>query len=307
MPMTDAMMVFDRRLVRRHRDRAAPEISKQDFLFREVAERLADRLDDVTREFPRALDLGCRHGALGRALGGRGGIETLVQCDLSHAMAREAAAGGSPTLVADEELLPFAPESFDLVLSALSLHWVNDLPGALIQARQALKPDGLFLGAMLGGETLHELRAALMEAEIEEEAGVSPRVSPFADLPDAGALLQRAGFALPVVDRDRITMTYPDAFALMAALRALGETNAVLARRRSPSRRATLFRAARFYQDRHARADGQVPATFEVLYLTAWSPHDSQQKPLRPGSAAARLADALDSEEISAREKARPK
>jgi SAM-dependent methyltransferase len=211
-------------------------------------------------------------------------------------MAR-AAAGRHPALTADEETQPFADGSFDLVLSVLGLHWVNDLPGALIQIRRALKPDGLLLGAMLGGETLHELRAALMQAELDQEAGASPRVSPFAELRDMGALLQRAGFALPVVDRDRITLRYPGALELMAALRAMGESNAVAARRRTFSRRATLLRAAEIYQQRCGGGRDGLPASFEVIYLTAWAPHRSQQQPLRPGSAGSRLAEALESEE----------
>ncbi len=305
--MNDAINVFDRALVRRRRDRAAATLGGNGFLFQEAAERLADRLEDVTRSFPVALDLGCRAGGLAATLGGRGGIERLVQCDLSPAMARAAADNGRATLAADEEALPFARESFDLVMSALSLHWVNDLPGTLLQIRTVLKPDGLFLGAMLGGETLKELRAALMDAEIAEEDGASPRVSPFADVRDAGGLLQRAGFALPVVDVDRITVTYPDALSLMRELRAVGESNAVLARRRVLARRATLARAAVIYAERFAQEDGRLPATFEVIYLTAWAPHPAQQKPLSPGSATARLADALGSEETPAGDKARPK
>ncbi len=314
---SDAMTIFDRRLLRRRRDRAAGRPTRTDFLWREAGERLADRLDDVRRRFPLALDLGCHDGTLGRLLGARGGIETLVQCDLSPAMARAAGAAGRPApatnavhrpaLAADEEALPFAAASFDLVLSALSLHWTNDLPGALIQVRQALKPDGLFLGALLGGETLGELRGALMQAELELEGGASPRVSPFADLRDAGGLLQRAGFALPVADRDRITVTYPNALALMAELRAMGESNAVLARRRRPTRRATLLRAAEIYRAGHGDRAGRLPACFEVIYLTGWAPHASQQQPLRPGSAQARLADALGTEESSAGEKAGPR
>ena len=301
------MNVFDRRLLRRRRDRAAGRPGDHDFLFREVAERLADRLDDVTRSFPVALDLGCRSGLLAPILGGRGGIERLVQCDLSPAMARAAAGKGHPTLAADEEALPFVGGSFDLVMSLLALHWVNDLPGALLQIRESLKPDGLFLGALLGGETLRELRAVLMEAELAEEGGASPRVSPFADIRDAGGLLQRAGFALPVADLDRITVTYPDALKLMRELGAMGESNAVQARRRGSTRRATLMRAAALYEERFAGADGRLPATFEVIYLTAWAPHPDQQKPLKPGSASARLAEALGSEERPAGDKARPK
>ena len=305
--MTDAMNLFDRTLLRRRRDRAAVNLTAHDFLFAEVAERLTERLDDVTRKFPRALDLGCHGGALARALGRRGGVETLVQCDLSPAMARAAASAGRPSLAADEEALPFAPRSFDLVMSVLSLHWVNDLPGALIQIRQALKPDGLFLGALFGGETLGELRAALMEAELAEEAGASPRVSPFAEVRDAGALLQRAGFALPVADVDTIPVTYPDALALMRDLRGMGESNALVERRRTPTRRATLARTAAIYAEKFGRADGRVPATFQVITLTAWAPHPCQPKALAPGSARSRLADALGTEELPAGDKARPK
>ncbi|HUC60566.1 MAG TPA: methyltransferase domain-containing protein [Alphaproteobacteria bacterium] len=301
-----AIRVFDRRMVRRHRERAAQARTGHDFLWREVAERLVDRLADTTRRFPDALDLGCHDGTLAKALAASGDakVERLVACDLAPAMAARA---GGLAVVADEELLPFAPMSFDLVLSNLSLHWVNDLPGALIQARLALKPDGLFLAALLGGETLFELRAALIEAESEVEGGVSPRISPFADVRDAGSLLQRAGFALPVVDRDEIAVTYPDALALMRDLRNMGETNAVAARRRGFTRRATLLRAAAIYAQRFARPDGRVNATFQAIYLTGWAPHETQQKPLRPGSARARLADALGTEDHSAGDKATPR
>ena len=296
------MRPFDRDLVTLHRMRAAPLLEAHDFLFRAVAERLVDRLEDTTRRFPIALDLGCHGGELRRALNGRGGIERLVQSDLSPAMARRAS---GLALALDEEALPFAEASFDLILSNLSLHWVNDLPGALIQARRALKPDGLLLAAMLGGETLRELRASLLEAELEIEGGAGPRISPFADLRDAGGLLQRAGFALPVIDRDDITVTYPDALALMRDLRGMGETNAVRSRRRSFTPRATLLRAAALYRERFAGPDGRIPATFQVIFLTGWAPHESQQQALRPGSARARLATALDSVEQPAGDKAR--
>ncbi len=300
------MNVFDRRAVRRHRARAAAGFGNRDFLVREVAARLAERLEDVTRSFPRALDLGCHNGVLAVALDGRGGIETLVHCDLAPEMARAAVSNGNPALAADEEALPFAPASFDLALSALSLHWVNDLPGTLLQLRHILKPDGLLLAAMLGGETLRELRAALLEAEVAEEDGASPRVSPFAEVRDAGGLLQRAGFALPVVDKDTIRVTYPNALALMRELRGMGEANAVHTRRKTFSRRATLLRAAAIYEDKFADSDGRLPATFEVLYLTAWSPGPDQPKALKPGSAQARLADALGTAERPAGDKVGP-
>lgn len=293
--------VFDRRAVRRQRERAARAFDAHDFLFREAASRLAERLDEVRRTFPVALDLGGHGGVLARALAGRGGIATLVETDLSFSLARRAPA---PRVVADEEFLPFAPGTFDLAASCLSLHWVNDLPGALIQLRQALKPDGLLLVSMLGGETLHELRRVLLEAEAAETGGAGPRVSPFADVRDAGALLQRAGFALPVVDADTVTVTYPGALALMRDLRAMGEGNALAERRRGFSRRAVLLRAAALYEQLYADAAGRIPATFKIVTLTAWAPHAAQPKPLRPGSAAARLAEALGSAEQPAGDKA---
>ena len=227
----------------------------------------------------------------------------LCRADLSFEMARRA---GGPALVADEEALPFADASLDLVLSVLSLHWVNDLPGALVQIRRALKPDGLFLAAMLGGETLGELRQSLIAAEVAVAGGAGPRVSPFVEIRDAGGLLQRAGFALPVVDADTLTFSYRDAFALMHELRGLGESNAVAARAKRPTRRQTLLEAARLYWKRFGDADGRVPATFQVLYLTGWAPDASQPRPLRPGDAAARLADALGTEERTSGEKAEP-
>lgn len=305
--MADApMSVFDRRLVRRHRDRAAAGFAQHDFLFREAAERLADRLDDVTRAFPRALDLGCHAGGLARTLGRRGGIAQLVQCDLSEAMARRAKLNGHPTAVADDELLPFAPASFDLVMSVLSLHWVNDLPGCLAQIRTILAPDGLLLAALFGGRTLYELREAWLAGELAETGGASPRVSPMAEASELGGLLQRAGFALPVVDSDTIVVAYGEPMRLMRDLRAMGEDNAVAQRRRVPTRRATLERAAAAYRQLGSDADGRLRATFQVVTLTAWAPHPQQQRPLRPGAAERRLADALGAAERSAGDKARP-
>jgi SAM-dependent methyltransferase len=211
-----------------------------------------------------------------------------------------------PALALDEEALPFSPASFDLVVSALSLHWVNDLPGALVQIRAALEPDGLFLAALLGGDTLRELRLALLEAESAIEGGASPRVSPFADLRDAAGLLQRAGFALPVADSDTLTVTWADPLALMRELRGMGETNAVAARRKEVARRETLFAASARYQAQFGTTDGRIPASFQVIYLAGWAPDASQQQPLRPGSAASRLAEALGTREISAGVKAEP-
>jgi SAM-dependent methyltransferase len=209
--------------------------------------------------------------------------------------------------VADEEALPFRDASLDLVVSALALQFVNDLPGALLQIRRALKPDGLFLAALLGGGTLTELRQAFAAAESDVEGGVSPRVAPFADLRDLGALLQRAGFALPVTDTDHLIVRYNTVFGLTHDLRRMGATNALLDRRRAPLKRATLMRMAEIYAQRFADADGRVRATFEIVWLSGWAPHPRQQQPLKPGSASTRLADALGTPEISAGEKAGPK
>ncbi len=308
--MADPISVFDRHAVRRHRDRAARRLSSHDFLFREAAARLAERLDDVNRRFPLALEIGAHGGILGAELGERGGIETMVRCDLSPQMLRASSgkkAGRRCLKVAsDEEYLPFAPATFDLVVSCLSLHWVNDLPGALIQARRCLKPDGLFMAALFGRDTLAELRNALLEAEVAESGGAGPRVSPFTDVRDAGALMQRAGFALPVVDSDTITVSYQSALDLMRDLRGMGEANAVAERRRSFTRRSTILRAAAIYADRHADSSHRIPATFQVLTLTGWAPHSTQPKPLRPGSATQRLSVALNVPEISLSEKAPP-
>ena len=299
--MGNDIEIFDRRLHARNRARAAAGFAEHDFLFRDVAERLADRLDDVQRRFERALIVGGRAPLPPGLIGDGAKIGAAVTMDIAPDFA-----GPAPAIVADEEFLPFAPESFDLILSPLSLHWTNDLPGALIQLRRALKPDGLLLAAMFGGGTLHELRHALMEAEAEIEGGVSPRVSPFAEIRDSGGLLQRAGLALPVADMDTITVTYENPLRLLSDLRGMGEQNAVRERRRKPLRRATLMRAMELYMTRFALADGRVPATFEVIWLTGWAPHESQQQPLRPGSASQRLADALDAVEKPAGDKAKP-
>ena len=276
---------FDRNAVRAHRARAG---GAHDFLLREVAERLADRLDDVKRSFAVGLDLGSHAGQLATAIGGR--VRTLIEVDACEPLLRRAC---GLRIAADEEAQPFAEGAFDLVVSALSLHWVNDLPGALLQARRALKPDGLFLAAMLGGETLRELRQCLVEAEATVTGGASPRVSPMVDLRDAAGLLQRAGFALPVADLDELTLTYPDPFALMRELRGLGETNALRLRPKGFTRRAVLFEAARLYVERFAGADGRIPATFHVLWLAGWAPHESQPRPLPRGSGKTPLGDAL--------------
>lgn len=262
------------------------------FLFREGAERLLDRLADIKRPFTRALDLDSRDPQVAAQLRA-GGIETVT-------------AGEAGPVSVDLEALPFAPASFDLITSSLAFHWINDLPGTLLQLRHILKPDGLLLVNLFAGETLESLRIALLEAESEIENGASPRISPFADPRDLAGLLQRAGFALPVVDSDRIDVDYPDAWKLMRDLRAMGETNATALRHRHFTRRATMLRAAEIYRARFGDEQGRISAEFEIATLTAWAPHETQQRPLRPGSATTRLADALDTEERPAGDKATP-
>ena len=308
-PPSDA--VFDRRAVRAHRDRAAPRLSDHDFLLVEASRRLVDRLGDVNRRFHHALDLGCHGGEFAAALTAADpdrGVDTLVLAHGSPRMAAVAAGRSDrPRLVVDEEVLPFAAGFFDLVVSVLSLHWVNDLPGALVQIRRALRPDGLFLAAMFGAGTLAELRQALVRAELDEEGGAGPRVSPFVEVAEAGALLQRAGFAMPVADADTVEATYADAPALMREIRGMGEANAVLGRRKTFTRRRTMARAAVLYAEGFAAPGGRVHASFELLTLTGWAPDASQPQPLAPGSAKTRLADALGTVEHSAGDKARPR
>ena len=292
--MSNGAQIFDSRAARRRRARAAVGLDAHDFLIREVAERLADRLDDVKRRFPLALEIGCWRGAFRHAAAGRGGIEQAVSMDSADTMLD----GGSPLAVqAEEEWLPFANESFDLVVSLLTLHQVNDLPGALVQIRRALRPDGLFLGACFGAETLSELRQALLAGESRVRAGAAPRVAPFIDVRDAGALLQRAGFALPVVDVDRIQVRYGDPQRLLADLVGMGESNVLSARSRGLTSPRVLAAGLAAYAEKFGEADGRVPATFDILFLTGWAPHPDQPKPLARGSATASLAEAVRSDE----------
>jgi NADH dehydrogenase [ubiquinone] 1 alpha subcomplex assembly factor 5 len=276
MPGADTAPLFDRRAWRLHRERAAR--SGVSFLHDEIVQRLFDRLGLVNREFGCALDLGARDGQLASRLAAEGGVRWVVPAEPATGFFPRPAGG---QVGADPELIPFRDASFDLIASSLVLHWCADLPGTLIQIRRALQPDGLFLAAMFGGGTLVELRTALFEAELAEEGGVSPRVSPTVELGDAAALLQRAGFAMPVADSEIITVTYPDMVALMHDLRGMGETNSLVARRHFLSR-ATLDRAGAIYAERFAAAGGRITATFEVLFLTGWAPHPDQSKP-RPG------------------------
>ena len=282
----DPTSLFVRRSWRNHRERASRQ-GGVDFLHQEIAARLLDRLSQIARSFHAVLDLGAHSGALSRALATRSEVEQIVALEPSMGFLTKSA--GS-LVAADPEFLPFRDHSFDLVISSLALHWVADLPGTLVQLRRVLKPDGLLLAAMPGGATLAELRTALIEAELAEEGGASPRVSPTVDLADAAALLQRTGFAMPVADADVITVTYPSILALMSDLRGMGETNALSARRRTMLRRATLVRAAAIYQERFGLADGRIPATFEIFFLAGWAPDAGQPKPLRPGVIQQRLA-----------------
>ena len=270
-----APMLFDRALLRARRSRAA-KLGPATFLLDRVADDLAERLQAVVRKFDSCADIGTAGAGLRDALSGH--VGALAHVDL-------------PDI--ESQGLALAPASLDLAVSALALQFVNDLPGVLAQIRRALRPDGLLLAAMIGGDTLTELRQSFAAAEAECEGGVSPRVAPFADLRDVGALLQRAGLALPVTDVDRMVVRYESAFALMQDLRRMGATNVLVERRRTPTRRATLLRMAQIYGERFSDADGRIRATFDVIWLSGWAPHESQQKPLKPGSAKAGLAEAV--------------
>jgi SAM-dependent methyltransferase len=280
-------LIFDRALWRKRLTRALRAENPCDFVATRVAEDLAFRLSTVSRPFPRALDLGSPHPAIAQALAAPGRL-------LVRAAPVEAALGEEGLrLVADDEALPFAPQSFDLVVSALNLQFANDVPGVFAQARRALAPDGLLLAALVGGQTLAELRACLAQAQEEIEGGASPRVAPFADLRDLGGLLQRAGLALPVTDCDAFTVRYRDVFGLMRDLRFMGATNVLSAGARRPLRRDVLLRMAAIYAEKFADPDGKIRASFEIIWASGWAAHESQQKPLAPGSAQAKLSDAL--------------
>jgi NADH dehydrogenase [ubiquinone] 1 alpha subcomplex assembly factor 5 len=287
----DPVRLFDRALLARRRARVAASAAQHDFLLARVAADLAERLAIVRRSFPLAANLGAHHGLVSQAIQGIAGVERVIDVDATPAAMLRSAT--RLRVVAEEDALPFADASLDLVVSGLSLQLVNDLPGALVQIRRALKPDGLLFASLLGGGTLKELREAWLAAEAEISGGASPRVAPFADVREMGALLQRAGFALPVVDSETVIVTYANPLALMQEIRAMGVSNMLISRRRAPVTRRLLLRAAEIYAERFAGPDGRVPATFEILTLTAWAPDESQPKPLRPGSAQTRLADAL--------------
>lgn len=288
--------VFDRALHARRRDRAAPTYGSYSFLKRRVAEDLADRLLAINREFPTVLDLGAQSGVLANALAADG--RHVIRSDISAAFCSH------PLSVrADEEALPFADGSFDLAASALSLHWVNDLPGTLIQVQRALKPDGLLLAALPGAGSLGELRQALLRAETEIRGGAAMRVSPFIDVVDGAQLLQRTGFAMPVADADTIVVRYDSMLRLLSDLRGMGETAAFADRSAPPLTRGILMRAAEIYAQEFSDPDGRIRATFEIVTLSGWAPAVGQPVPKRPGSATVRLADALGVKEQSTGEK----
>jgi len=270
---TVAPVLFDRALLRVRQSRAW-RLGPATFLLDRVAEDVEERLHAVLREFADVADIWTPGELLRKP--SRDRFKSIEHIDLS-----------------EPETLPLQPGSIDLAVSALAFQFVNDLPGVLAQIRRALKPDGLLLAAMIGGDTLTELRQSFAAAEAELEGGASPRVAPFADLRDIGSLLQRAGLALPVTDVDRIVVRYDSAFALMADLRRMGATNILIERRRAPTRRATMLRMAQIYGERFADPDGRIRATFDVIWLSGWAPHQSQQKPLQPGSAKASLAEAV--------------
>jgi len=295
--------LFNRHLHRQRLDRAAPVFSQADFLKARAASDMVERLEVILRDFPICVDLGSRRGVFLSVLAQSDAVSrigTVIETDLSAKMLADRP---GLRLQLDEEALPFTPASLDLVVSSLALHWVNDLPGTLIQIRRSLKPDGLFLGAIFGGQTLTELRQCLLQAESDLTGGAGLRVAPFADTFDVAGLLQRAGFALPVADLDRVTVRYDHPLKLIADLRLMGETNALAEAGGRPLSRAVLARAMALYQERFSDPDGRVRATFDIITLTGWAPHASQQQPLKPGSAKMRLADALGTQEISAGEK----
>ena len=299
--MTDDRLLFDRKLLRERRARFAPEIAARETVLAYVAREIAERISLMLRPFPLALDLGAYRGLLGRKVAELPAVGAMIYAESAFALA---ALCPRPALVCDEDLLPFRNASLNLIVSGLALHRVNDLPGALIQIRRALAPDGLFMAALLGAGALSELRAALLEAEAEMQGGASPRVAPFGDVRAYGALLRRAGFALPVADVETLTLPYANPREVMREIRALGGGNVLLARSRRPLARRTLQRAEDIYRARHGGPDGEVTASFEIVYLSGWGPDPSQQKPLKPGSAAQRLADALGTTEQPAGDKA---
>ena len=272
------ILVFDRKSIRQKRNKCAQAIKENSFLFDWCNKEISSRLNDIKREFKQSLSIGARSS-----------LNTNYTIDLAENL--------HPTIQADEEFLPFASNSFDLIASNLNLHATNDLPGTLIQIKNTLKPDGLFIATLFGGETLYELRQSLQQAEMELAGGITPRVSPVADLQQMGALMQRAQFSLPVIDSEKITVTYDNIFKLIADLRAMGESNTLIDRSKTLSSKELFAKTDKIYKQNFSDTDGKIHTTFEIIFVLGWAPHESQQKPLRPGSAKNRMADALQSTE----------
>ncbi|MDX1922547.1 MAG: methyltransferase domain-containing protein [Alphaproteobacteria bacterium] len=312
-PNPQPSALFNRQRLRQNRLRARANFADHNVLFEEVTMQLLDRLQGINRSFNRILDLGSRNFSLSKSLSKQDASRFIVHCptlpDVKKLLPHH-------VCVADEEWLPFRDASFDLIISNLNLHWANDLPGALIQMRRALKPDGFFLSALFGGETLRELRECLYEAEMQLRGGVSQHISPFADIQDCGSLLQRAGFTLPVVDKERFTLTYQNSFQLMRELRGMGESNILNSRDKRFMPSELFIEADRIYRNRYATKSEsgksengpseKIDATFDIIFIAGWAPHDNQQKPLKPGEAQSRLAKALNTQEILTGEKSSP-
>lgn len=303
------MKIFNRNTKRIQREKLVTfgVLDQYDYLKMEVARRVADRILDIKRQFTVCVDVGCGNRYISKFVGGKGNIQKLIQMELSEKLMlhninvpRDPNSPGDSKpssrrdycVVADEEFLPLLPGSVDLVVSSMSMHWVNDLPGMLTQIRQSLKPDGVFIGAMLGGETLQEMRSAFALADLERLGGVSPHVSPFAKLRDCGDLLTRAGFTLPAVDSDMLDIPYPDMHTLMEHLKGMGENMATLDTRKHVSR-DTFLATSSIFESMYSEEDGAIPVTFEVLYMVGWAPADTQKKPLKRGSASHRIIEEL--------------
>lgn len=284
--MTSNIFVFDRNIIRQKRSRCAAHLNEHGFLFDWAVRQTIERLDIIKRKFPLALQIGNRAKSPDLS---EHGVERLITFDCARNL--------SPDVIGDEEILPFAANTFDLILSPLSLHSTNDLPGTLSQIRNALKPDGLFIGTLFGGETLYELRQVMNQVEMQQYGGASPRIAPFADLPQMGSLMQRAGFNLPVIDSEIITVSYENVFKLMNDLRLMGEGNILKTRRKNFTGRDFFANVNKAYHDKFPDTTDRIKSSFEIIFLIGWKPHESQQKPLKPGSATARLADILKSEE----------
>lgn len=281
--MINDIFVFDRNIIRQKRNRCVQHLKNHGFLFDWVNNQINERLDVIKKDFPNVLQIGQR--------------AQLKNPKFKEVISLDCAKSLKPNIIADEEILPFHHDIFDLITSNLTLHSTNDLPGALIQIKNCLKPDGLFIAGLFGGETLYELRQIMAEVELKQTGGITPRIAPFADLPQMGALMQRAGFNLPVIDSEIITVTYDNVFKLMQDLRLMGESNIIRSRKKNFTTRQFFHDVNELYKEKFSEDDGRIKATFEIIFIHGWKPHESQQKPMRPGSAKNRLSDALNTDE----------